>query len=137
MPVIEIAPLAEVMTDGKVALFDWMTTPKLSPPLLTPPMPVKVMLPLVLSILAATPPLLINSMPLAPAKPARPVPRSETAPAPEDSCAPFSAMPYELADEPIAARSPGVAPPPRVMKPPLLSITVPLAREMAPPVDVA
>ncbi|MHB8735921.1 MAG: hypothetical protein ACYC6M_11535 [Terriglobales bacterium] len=71
--------------------------------------------------------------PFAFVEPARPVPKTLIAPAPDSSCALSSDTPCTRAPVPIAAVVSGLAPPPSVMFPPLLLITVPELSWIAPP----
>ena len=54
-------------------------------------------------------------------------------PAPPSNCALSRSTPTSAPTAPIAAVVPGTAPPPSVIKPPLLPITVPLPKDIAPP----
>ena len=127
VPVIAMLPPAPVLVTrvpGPTIL-----TPRLSiAPL--PPAPVIVTKPVDDSttepLMSLTPKLLLPTLVL-------PVPRILMAPAPLSSCALSRLTPMTFAAVPIAETVAGVAPPPRVMLPPVLLITVPLAKAIAPP----
>ncbi len=125
VPVMRMAPLP---VDSTFELF-LICTPKLLTPPPAPPVPVRVITPVeavAALVLSKTMPLLLLMLP------AKPCPVSVRVPVPEESVAPLREMPSLFAAVPTAAPVDGVAPPPSVMAPSLLLMTVPEPREIAP-----